>query len=230
MCGAKQQEITRPRPSNGLGTKQKLCNLKGNTVPEEKKYKGYANYATWLCATWLSVDQRQREMMRDKAKEIAADLREPQLSPDSKRYKKAVAAMAAYIEQLVYNWPGFYKSQGALIFSDFVNTAFRGVNYRDIAETLLDGFPKGELRDPAYADWWSVIKQLEDQLHLCKSRSDVKIVFDENIRQIGKIYMAPAPIIAYWHSVMAFVNERFGSFVNEQFGLKAVKTPKENKS
>ena len=75
---------------------------------------------------------------------------------------------------------------------------------------LLDNFPQPQPRDPAHADWWTVIEQLETQVRLCKSRHDVEVVFDENIRQIGKIYMAPEPIIAHWQSVMTFVNERFG--------------------
>lgn len=80
---------------------------------------------------------------------------------------------------------------------------------------ILDAMPPASekarsIRDPAHSDWWAVIEQLELKVHSAKSRHDVEIVFDENIKQIGKIYMAPQPIIDYWQGVMESVNKRFG--------------------
>lgn len=75
---------------------------------------------------------------------------------------------------------------------------------------ILTSLPTPKPRDPAHADWWAVIEQLETQLRLCKSSYDVEMVFDANIKQIGKIYMAPDAIVEHWQGVINFINKKFG--------------------
>tara|TARA_Y100000310_G_scaffold63081_1_gene58358 strand:- start:1410 stop:1700 length:291 start_codon:yes stop_codon:yes gene_type:complete len=83
------------------------------------KYNGWTNYETWNVNLWLSNDEGTYNYILDLAKDHADDA--PMLAN----------ALEAFVDELE---PELEPS----MFSDILSAAMREVNWREIADTLLE--------------------------------------------------------------------------------------------
>ena len=84
------------------------------TTNEDKKYKGWTNYETWLVNLWLSNDQYD-ELMIDMAK-----------------HSKGVYSLMEKIKDLIEELNPL--KDNADVFSDLLNDAISECNFYEIAE------------------------------------------------------------------------------------------------
>lgn len=103
-------------------------------MSEDKKYNGYTNYETWLCALWLDNDQGSNEMISEKANELVNSMDDPH---DEGEYYKALREMSDYLEMLVEEMHECSDMPNTGMFADFLNAALKEIDYRDIAGSQL---------------------------------------------------------------------------------------------
>lgn len=103
-------------------------------MSEDKKYNGYTNYETWLCALWLDNDQGSNEMIREKAEELVSEMDD---ASDEDEYYKALREMSDYLEAMIEEMHECAEMPNTGMFADFLNAALKEIDYRDIAQTQL---------------------------------------------------------------------------------------------
>jgi hypothetical protein len=98
----------------------------------ENRYNGWTNYETWNLKLWLDNDQGLAEYWQEAARTAVDDTDETDDSDTRKR--EAAVELAEQLESDTReNAPdvtGFY--------GDMLNTAIGAVDYREIAEALIE--------------------------------------------------------------------------------------------
>jgi len=100
----------------------------------EKKetYNGWANYETWVVKLWMDNEQGSQEFFREMTKEVIANPRQGNKVLTDAEY--ALIDLAdALKEHFEDNTP---ETVG--IYADLLNAALSEVDWREIAEALLE--------------------------------------------------------------------------------------------
>lgn len=84
----------------------------------DKTYNGWSNYETWAVKLWLDNDQGTQELMQDMA-----------------RHERTAYKLADALKDMIEdNTPDL----GASMYADLLNAALSEVDYREIAENILE--------------------------------------------------------------------------------------------
>ena len=96
---------------------------------QETTYQGWTNYETWNVNLWLTNDQASLVAWQGRATAILAEYGEP----------KAVFVIAKQLEEHYGDEAGYWlESAPPSCFSDLLLASLREVNWREIAEALLE--------------------------------------------------------------------------------------------
>ena len=108
---------------------------------QDTEYNGWSNYETWNVHLWLtnSEDSQQHWNTRARtARDIAATTKEP-TDTATQEHGAAVYSLAKQLnhdfDQQVDDWTG---GKPPCCFSDLLLASLREVNWREIAEALLE--------------------------------------------------------------------------------------------
>ena len=97
-----------------------------------KEYNGWTNYETWVVNLWMDNEEGTYDYWREVAQEVSSDLEEPTNSMT--KMDEAVYLLAErlkdYHEENRPELPGVY--------GDLIGAALSEVNWREIAEHLLE--------------------------------------------------------------------------------------------
>lgn len=107
-----------------------------------KTYNGWSNYETWCVALWMDNDQGSYEIARETARECAAlDMAEemPMLADYYADADNAAQGRITKLADSLKEWHSEMEPDlGASLWADMLSAAFAEVNWREIAEHLMD--------------------------------------------------------------------------------------------
>ena len=102
----------------------------------EDSYNGWTNYETWNWKLWIDNDQANQEYWLEQAKQVFKEA-EPEYEWES--YKDAAIRILA--DQLQYDadeMAEHWMNDQSGPFSDILNAGIGRIDWRDIAESLID--------------------------------------------------------------------------------------------
>jgi hypothetical protein len=102
---------------------------------DNNKYNGWTNYATWVTKLWMDNEQSSQEYWSERAEEIAREA-EPGEYDWETRDEMAVRALAEELENEHDERAGELVGN-ASVFADLLGHAMGGINWREIANSLL---------------------------------------------------------------------------------------------
>jgi hypothetical protein len=94
----------------------------------DRTYNGWRTYETWLVALWLDNDRSSYEYWREAAREVAAEVENPQA---------AVLVLADRVKAEHSEGAYIRMSSNADVYSDLINAALSEVDWEEIARHLL---------------------------------------------------------------------------------------------
>jgi cytochrome b involved in lipid metabolism len=98
---------------------------------KEEGYNGYTNYETWNCKLWMDNDQGEYEYIKETAKDIVKKAKKTDVWIKEDSAKFGIADfIKSHVEENTPDIKGMY--------SDILNAALSEINYREIAEMILD--------------------------------------------------------------------------------------------
>ena len=104
---------------------------------KDNRYNGWTNYETWAVSLWIDNDQATHDYWRQEAAGQARESANCEMvqnrfwtSKDAARYNLAHQLK----EEIMEAAPGMEAS----VYSDLLQAAFDTVNWREIAENVLD--------------------------------------------------------------------------------------------
>ncbi len=109
---------------------------KANTA-KEKRYNGWTNYETWAVSLWNDNDQATQVYWRQEASRQAQEAAHGEMVRDGVWTSKE-AARFNLAEQLKEEITEAAPDMEASVYSDLLRAALDTVNWREIAENLLD--------------------------------------------------------------------------------------------
>ena len=92
----------------------------------DEKYNGYTNYETWLWSLWLDNTEGLSDYWITRANEIKKDSDNP--------LHDVAEALLFDADEMAEQW----MPEQSGVFADLINGAMSKIDWRDIAENLLD--------------------------------------------------------------------------------------------
>lgn len=106
-----------------------------STTQEKQTYNGWTNYETWCCKLWMDNDQGSQEYWAENAREAQAHYVKNQYMTEDQRIVGALVNMLkADFEEQAEDW----MRDKASFFADLMNASLSQVNWKEIAEALID--------------------------------------------------------------------------------------------
>ena len=109
---------------------------KADTAKEDR-YNGWTNYETWAVSLWIDNDHATHVYWRQEAARQAEDSANCEMVRDGVWTSKE-AARYNLAEQLKEEISEAAPDMEASVYSDLLQAAFDTVNWREIAENVLD--------------------------------------------------------------------------------------------
>jgi len=107
----------------------------------KQEYNGWSNYETWNVNLWLNNEQASQELWEDRARRIRAEVtkaKEPWVTAEQEHEEalwRLAEQLVEHYDKEVDSWIGD-KPFGC--FTDMLLASLREVNWREIAEHLLE--------------------------------------------------------------------------------------------
>jgi hypothetical protein len=95
-------------------------------------YNGWTNYETWVVKLWMDNDHGSSEYWKEQAEQAANDTCE--CDPIDERKSEAEASLAEALDM----WHDEQAPDTHGVFADLIGRALGRVNWREIAESLLE--------------------------------------------------------------------------------------------
>lgn len=114
----------------------------------EQKYNGWNNYETWLANLWLDNDEHEcnhhlPEMARDAYRDACANAY-------STREQDAARSLAEALKDYIEEQNPIGDQSG--MFADLLSAALDSIDWREIAEHLIEDLDKDEFDDESDED------------------------------------------------------------------------------
>ena len=111
------------------------------TLNQDNEYNGWANYETWMYALWMDNDENSYMQVQLTARRLVSgeglyDPREDQfvtVADDERAY-----VFAEYLESRACEEADEQLNRGASWVRDAVNSTIKTINFREIAEHILE--------------------------------------------------------------------------------------------
>jgi hypothetical protein len=119
-------------------------------MSDDTRYNGWTNYETWVVKLWIDNDQGSYEDWQERAQAVW------EAAADADRYSwqtREEWALAALADALKEYWDNDAdqrmeemggKLPPACVYSDLLNAALSEVNWREIADAMLEDVDKSE--------------------------------------------------------------------------------------
>lgn len=119
--------------------------MKTETATEDKKYNGWTNYETWNVKLWMNNDQGSYEHYKELTAEVWKGARGGRPSTLESRKDIATHDLSDLLKdefeeawQEIMEAAGKHIHMSSSVWADLVGAALSEVNWREIAESLLE--------------------------------------------------------------------------------------------
>lgn len=103
-------------------------------MSEDKKYNGWTNYETWLCALWLDNEEGTQAYMTVEAQTIYDDA---EASSVFTKEDQACLDFADFLKNLIEERAEDWMPDQTGMFADLLNAAIGSIDWYEIAEHYI---------------------------------------------------------------------------------------------
>ena len=106
-----------------------------SATQEDKTYNGWTNYETWVVKLWMDNDPITQTYWDEQAREAREHpIKNQYMTLDRRQVHALVEKLKAYHEEQAEQ----FLADQASVFADLLNAGLGGVNWYEIAESLLN--------------------------------------------------------------------------------------------
>ena len=123
-------------------------------MADDKTYNGWTNYETWAVKLWIDNDEGSYHYWNDAAQEAWHDAEDKHPNQFMDRAENARLILSERLKDEHYSdseHPVFKAAEGS-VYSDLLNAALSEVDWREIADALLEEVDKTDDEAAAVSD------------------------------------------------------------------------------